>query len=80
MGLSQARLSVSIRVPAKRVSDLVLGKRRITADMALRLSQYFGTSAQFWMGLQADYDLDVATDQFNGRLKREIKAYAPAAA
>lgn len=77
MGLSQNRLAMGIRVPARRINEIALGKRRITADTALRLARYFGTSAQFWMGLQADYDLDVAVDSLHGRLDHEIRAHAP---
>jgi addiction module HigA family antidote len=78
MGLSQHRLAMDIRVPARRINEIVLGKRRITADTALRLAKYFGTSAQFWMGLQADYDLDVAADSLSDRLEHEIRAHSPA--
>jgi addiction module HigA family antidote len=74
MGLSQHRLAMNIHVPARRINEIVLGKRRITADTALRLAKYFGTSAQFWMGLQADYDLDVAADGLKGRLEQEIRS------
>ena len=62
MGLSQNRLALAIGVPSRRINEIVLGKRRITADTALRLSRYFGNSPQFWMGLQSDYDLDLAQD------------------
>jgi addiction module HigA family antidote len=75
MNLSQNRVAMDIRVPARRINEIVLGKRRITADTALRLAKYFGTSAQFWMGLQADYDLDVAADSLRGRLDREVRAF-----
>jgi addiction module HigA family antidote len=80
MGISQHRLAADIRVPVRRINEIVLGKRRITADTALRLARYFGTSAQFWMGLQADYDLDVTTDSLKDRLEQEIKVYARASA
>ena len=59
MDLSQNALARAIRVPPRRVNEIVLGKRRITADTALRLARYFGTSPQFWMGLQNDYELGV---------------------
>ena len=62
MGLSQNRLALDIRVPARRINEIVLGKRRITADTALRLAKYFNMSPQFWLGLQVDYDLDVAEE------------------
>ena len=60
MNLSQNRLALDIRVPARRINEIVHGKRRITADTALRLAKYFKMSPQFWLGLQMDYDLDVA--------------------
>ena len=75
MGLSQNRLALDIRVPARRINEIVHGKRRVTADTALRLSRYLGTSPQFWLGLQMDYDLDIASDQLAGRLEKEIVAY-----
>jgi addiction module HigA family antidote len=78
MELSQNRLALDIRVPARRINEIVHGKRRITADAALRLARYFGTSAQFWLGLQMDYDLDVASDELAGRLEREVIRYFPA--
>ena len=79
MGLSQNRLAQEIGVPPRRINEIVLEKRRITADTALRLARYFGTSARFWLGLQADYDLDVAAQAWGDRLEREIKQYAMAA-
>lgn len=59
LGLTQHRLAVSIRVPPRRINEIVHGKRRITTDTALRLSRFFGTSERFWLNLQARYDLDV---------------------
>ena len=59
MGLSQNRLALDIHVPTRRINEIVLGKRRITADTALRLARYFGNSPEFWLGLQTDYDLDI---------------------
>jgi addiction module HigA family antidote len=76
MGLSQNRLSLEIGVHARRINEIVLGKRRITADTALRLARYFGTSPQFWMGLQNDYDLDVAADALGNRLEVEVRPMA----
>jgi len=73
MGLSQNRLSLEIGVHPRRINEIVLGKRRITADTALRLARYFGTSPQFWMGLQNDYDLDVAADALGDRLEVEVR-------
>lgn len=79
MGLSQSRLALDIGVHPRRINEIVLGKRSITADTALRLARYFGTSPRFWLGLQADYDLDVAEDALGDRLEREVKLRAPAA-
>jgi len=78
MGLSQNRLALDIRVPARRINEIVLGKRRITADTALRLAKYFNMSPQFWLGLQIDYDLDVAEDKLADRLEKEVQIYSPA--
>lgn len=72
MGLSQNKLAMALRVPARRVNEIVLGKRGITADTALRLARYFGMSAQFWLGLQMDYELDVAEDALESRIEKEI--------
>lgn len=78
MALSQNRLALAIGVHARRVNEIVLKKRSITADTALRLSRYFGNSPQFWLGLQMDYDLDVASDRLGKRLQQEIRATASA--
>ena len=78
MNLSQNKLALDIRVPARRINEIVHGKRRITADTALRLAKYFNMSPQFWLGLQMDYDLDVAEDQLADRLDHEIRTYQPA--
>lgn len=75
MDLSQNRLAISIGVDTRRINEIVLGKRRVTADTALRLSRFFGNSARFWMGLQSDYDLDVAEDELGERLDREVREY-----
>jgi addiction module HigA family antidote len=79
MDLSQNRLALAIGVPARRINEIVLGKRRITADTALRLARYFGNSPQFWLGLQMDYDLDVAQDALSDRIEREVRPYVAAA-
>jgi len=76
MGLSQNRVALAIGVPARHINEIVLGKRRITADTALRLARFFGTSPQFWLGLQMDYDLDVTADSIASRLEREVRPYA----
>lgn len=73
MNLSQNRLAINIGVDARRINEIVLGKRRISADTALRLARFFGNSSQFWMGLQAQYDLDVAEDALGPRLEREVR-------
>ena len=73
MGISQNRLSLNIGVPARRINEIVLQKRRITADTALRLARFFGTTPEFWIGLQSQYDLDVASDKLGGRLDREVR-------
>lgn len=73
LGLSQNRLAIEISVDARRINEIVLGTRSITADTALRLSRYFGVSAQFWLGIQAEYDLDVAMDNLGDRLEREVR-------
>ena len=73
MGLSQNRLALDIGVHPRRINEIVLRKRSISADTALRLARYFGTSPQFWLGLQRDYDLDLAADALGERLKREVK-------
>ncbi len=75
MGISQNHLALKMSVPARRINEIVLGKRRITADTALRLAKAFGTSAKFWLGLQMDYDLDVAADALGVRLDREVMAF-----
>ena len=77
MGLSQNRLVIDIRVPARRINEIVLGKRRITVDTALRLARYFNMSPQFWLGLQMDYDLDLAEDELVEKIAREVKIFTP---
>jgi addiction module HigA family antidote len=78
LGLSQTWLGRDLNVSPRRINEIVHGKRRVTADTALRLSRYFGTSAEFWLGLQADYDLDTASDRLAERIAREVKILAPA--
>ena len=79
MGLSQNKLALSIGVPARRINEIVLGKRGVTADTALRLGRYFNMTPQFWLGLQMDYELDVAEDKLSEILVREVRPYAPLA-
>ena len=78
LGLSQNKVALDIRVPARRINEIVHGKRRITADTALRLARYFEMSPQFWLGLQMDYDLDIALDGMAGRLEHEIRTLSVA--
>lgn len=78
LGLSQNRLALSIGVSPRRINEIVLGKRRVSAETALRLARFFDMTPQFWMGLQADYDLDVATDELGERLDREVRCYSVA--
>lgn len=78
MQLSQNRLAIDIGVPARRINEIVLGKRRVSADTALRLGRYFEMSPQFWLGLQMDYDLDIEEDKLGARLEREVRPYAVA--
>ena len=77
LGLSQNRLGRDLGVPPRRINEIVHGKRSVTADTALRLSRYFGTSAEFWLGLQAYYDLDAASDRLADRIVREVKVFSP---
>jgi addiction module HigA family antidote len=70
--VTQYRLAKDISVPARRINEIVHGTRRISADTALRLARYFGTSEQFWMNLQARYDLEVERERLKGRLKKEV--------
>ena len=71
--ISQYRLAKDISVPARRINEIVLGKRSITADTALRLSRYFGLSDRFWLNLQARYDLELEKDKLEGRIETEVK-------
>ena len=72
MNLSQNQMALALRVPARRINEIVHGKRRVTADTALRLGRYFEMSPRFWLGLQMDYDLDVANDETGDRLNQEV--------
>jgi addiction module HigA family antidote len=76
LDLSQNRLALSLGVPARRINEIVLGKRGISADTALRLAQYFGNSADFWLGLQMDYDLDMARIDSGGSIEKEVRKRA----
>lgn len=72
MGLSQNKLAQQLHVPASRINEIILGKRSITADIALRLARYFNNSPQFWLGLQMDYDLDITEERIEEKIKTEI--------
>ena len=75
MGISQYRLAKEISVPARRINEIVHGKRAITADTALRLSRFFGTTELFWVNLQNRFDLEVEKDRLADRLEREVSIY-----
>lgn len=72
LGMSAHQLALALRVPATRINDIANGKRGITADTALRLSRYFGTTSRFWMNMQASYELEVAEDQLSEAVMREV--------
>jgi addiction module HigA family antidote len=74
--LSQYRLAKETNVPPRRINEIVRGKRAISADTALRLARYFGTSERFWLNLQARYDLEIEKDRLGNRLQREVKVRA----
>ena len=76
LGISQERLSKDVSVPIHYIAEIVLGKRAISPDMALRLSRYFGLSERFWLNLQARYDLETEKERLSDRLEREVKVYA----
>lgn len=76
LGLSQYRLAHSISVPPRRINEIAHGLRAVTADTALRLARFFGTSEQFWLNLQARYDLEVERDRLGRRLKDEVEVFA----
>ena len=78
MEISQYRLAKDISVPARRINEIVHGTRSITANTALRLGRYFGTSAQFWLNLQNHFDLEVQQDKIGDRLDREVHVLAVA--
>jgi addiction module HigA family antidote len=78
MHLSQNKIANDIGVPPRRINEIVHGKRKITADTALRLAHYFKMYPQFWLGLQMDYELDVEEDRLADRLSEEVKRYEAA--
>ena len=76
LGISRNRLGIDLGIPPQRIGEIVRKRRSLTLDTALRLAKYFGTSPQFWMGLQSDYDLDIAQDKLGDRLDHEIRSYS----
>lgn len=76
--MTQYRLAKGLSVPARRINEIVHGTRAITADTALRLARFFGTSERFWLNLQTDYDLELERDRLEGRLEREVEVLAEA--
>ncbi len=73
LGLTQYRLAKGLSVPPRRINEIVHGKRAITADTALRLARFFGTSERFWLNLQTGYDVEVERDRLRTRLPKEVK-------
>ena len=78
LAISQNQIARDLKVPPRRINEIVLRKRRVTADTALRLAQYFRTSPQFWMKLQSSYDLDMERDEIGARITKEVHAFAGA--
>ncbi|OGL46272.1 MAG: addiction module antidote protein, HigA family [Candidatus Schekmanbacteria bacterium RBG_13_48_7] len=76
MSLSQNRLANDIGVAPRRINEIIHGKRRITADTAIRLAYYFKMSPQFWLGLQMDYDLDIEEDRLGDRIEEVVRVYS----
>jgi len=80
MGLSQHQLALNMRVSAQKINDIVHGKRGVSADTALRLARVLGTTPEFWMGLQSDFDLETASDALGSRLQSEVTPLHPTSA
>jgi len=78
LGISQYRLAKSISVPARRINEIVHGKRGVTADTALRLAKFFGTSDRFWINLQARYDLETEKDKIGDQIEKEVEVFQKA--
>jgi len=78
LGISQYRLAKDIKVSPRRINEIVQGKRSISAETALRLSRYFGTTERFWMNLQNRYDLEKEKDRLGGRLVEEVEVFRSA--
>jgi len=80
LGMSMNRLAEDLHVPANRITQIISGRRAITGETALRLGRYFGTSAEFWLGMQRDYDLQVARDEFEAEVERQVQPRSTKAA
>jgi addiction module HigA family antidote len=78
LGLSQYRVAQDISVPPRRINEIVHGKRSVSADTALRLARYFGTSEQFWVNLQGRFDLETERDRLGSRLAKEVRVLSRA--
>jgi antitoxin HigA-1 len=78
LGLSQYRLAKETSVPPRRINEIVRGMRAVSADTALRLSRFFGTSERFWLNLQSRYDIEIEKDRLGDRLRDEVHIFAPA--
>jgi antitoxin HigA-1 len=78
-GLSANAAALALRIPANRLTEIVNGKRSISADTAMRLGRFFGTSAQMWLNLQSQYDLQIAEEQFAAKIEREVQPLARSA-
>ncbi len=78
LGLTQYRLAKSLTVPPRRINEIVHGKRAISADTALRLARFFGTSERFWLNLQTSYDLEVERDRLGDRLRKDVQVWKKA--
>jgi addiction module HigA family antidote len=76
LAMSQNKLALELSVPPRRINEIVKGRRRVTADTAMRLARFFKMPPEYWMGLQADYDLDVVRDELEERVKREVRPCA----
>jgi addiction module HigA family antidote len=79
LGLSAHALAMALRVPAPRINDIVRERRTVTADTALRLARYFGNSAEFWLGLQSDYDMKIALAENGTRINQDVSPMEQAA-
>jgi len=75
MNLNQNQIALALRVPSQQINEIIHGKQNITAEIALRLAFYFNMSPRFWLGLQMDYDLDIAEDEVGERLKKEVAVF-----